>query len=229
MGKNLWWNIGKSALTIAGGIVGSVVPVIGTAAGAALGNLAGKGVQYGFDNDYRKKYTGGKWATQGLMDVADIGLSAVAGAGVGKALGVGMNAAGSATASAAGTAMNTAGKEVVAQGVKAGATGVTAAVGKEVTKTAIPSLASKVFNVGMAGLGEIGKVSSNTVNADQAKLAEEQNLLNKKLQESEKDLANKRDIAPAAKVSSPMFTDPSMFGMSDNAKKKTAVSNWYNF
>lgn len=244
---------------IVGGIVGSYVPVIGTAAGAKIGAMSGNGstklVRFAFDKDYRNTYRSKDGWKQGIADTVDIAASGVAAGGVastvtsgvaagagGTAVSAGMNVAGSAAGAAgagigasagtavAGAGMNMAAKQVAIEATKNTVLEAGKKVGTEaLTKSMAPSLSSKVLNVGYAGLQEIAGVTGKIANENAQEAQKVQKKLEEQRIETEQNLANKKDISKSAFSSSPMFTDPSMFGMSDRAKKNNSVSSWYKF
>ena len=126
--------------------------------------------------------------------------------------------------------MNMAAKQVAIETAKNTVLEAGKKVGTEaITKSVAPSLSSKVLNVGYAGLQEIAGVTGKIANENAQEAQKEQKKLEEQRIETEQNLANKKDISKSAFSSSPMFTDPSMFGMSDRAKKNNSVSSWYKF
>ena len=224
---------------IVGGIVGSYVPVVGTTAGAKIGAMSGNGsvklARFAFDNDYRDTYRSKNAWKQGIADTVDIAASGMAAGGVASsvtsgAATAGMNAAGTAVSTAAEAGMNTAAKQVAIEAANNTAVEVGKNVGTNVvTNAAAPSLSSQILNIGYKGLQEVAGTAGKIANENAQDAQKEQQKVEDKRVEKERNLSNMRDISPNAVSVSPLFTDPSMFGMSDRAKKNNSVSSWYKF
>lgn len=225
------------------GIVDTVDIVASGVAAGGVASTAKSGVAAGAGGTAVSAGTNVAGSAAGAAG-AGIGASAgtaVAGAGTAVA-GAGMNVAGSAAGAAgagigasvgtaaAGAGMNMAAKQVAIEAGKNTVLEAGKKVGTEaITKSVAPSLTSKVLNVGYAGLQEIAGVTGKIANENAQEAQKVQKKLEEERIETEQNLANKKDISKSAFSSSPMFTDPSMFGMSDRAKKNNSVSSWYKF